>query len=275
MDSIELKHDNEIRLAELNGGQTTIAHNSFFSIVPVGYAPGTSIMWNGTILYEAASTIRDKDMKVFLAILKAYADGRYEALKNVVSKNDIALGVPSEPSFVQFKVNVREICDAAFNNQRARPGWLLDAMKNMMDLKMHLLDSSGGSTGFITVVPGVILTQDRKELKIAIDKHFLKDMMQNLSTYHFPTMMAYKGRAFRLNMVMQSHKYCTNPKTKDQAKRKYAYQHYVPHDTLKAALNIHSEKAVTLIAGSFKELGLNYAYNKKRNMWVKGKGKNV
>lgn len=249
------------RLAELNEGHAAIAHNSLFNVIPVNYPPGTAIRWKNTILYEAEKTLRDKDIKVFLAVLKAYSDGRYEALQE--KKGEPYGDVPAT-AVASVRINIREISDAAFNNQRARPGWIKDALEKVSALKLHLLDDQLKSRGSVRIISGVVLSPDRKEIEVGINKRFLIDMMSNLQQYHFPTAMGLTGRDFRLNLAMQGKKYCINKK-----KNFYGYEKYISNDYLKCALNLHGKNSEAMIAESLNNLSFNYVLDKNKKNWVR------
>jgi hypothetical protein len=231
----------------MNNGSTAIVHSDVLELTPIGYPDGASIRYGNKLLYQATKTIRDADMRVFLCILKAYTDNRYDAI--VRTKEEASITSVDSFEVASFRVDVSQISNIAYG-QRARGTRLLEAMERIAGLKIHLLNDKGEAVGFVNIVAGVELSKDRKSLKIGINKRFLIDMSKKLVSYNFDKLISLNGLDFRLYMVMQGRKY-------KSGKNKYCYTN-IDDKRLRLALNSDNPNTKAKIAKSFENIGINF-----------------
>ena len=239
-------------IMNVSTGNSAVMSHTLLKRIPVNYTPGAAIMYGARVLYSTAKTVRDNDMKVFLCILKAYTDNKFEAIEKAKNTDyTLSLDVGTPTNFTDFKINTKEISRLAYNGDtRTRAKRLLDSMERMAGVKIHLIDEKGRKQGFVQLVSGAILSADRKTMSVGINKDFLKDMSREIIQYNFPKMLGLQGINFRLYIALQQRKY-------HMGKGKYGYTN-IDHEELKNILNIHNVNAKSKIQDAFKEIGINF-----------------
>lgn len=232
-------------IMKVGSGNSAVMSHTLIKRIPVNYTPGTKILYGGRMLYTTGETVRPADMKVFFCALKAYTDNKYDAIQ---SAKKISIDEIDMDSTV-FSIDVAEISRLAYGT-RARGARLIQSLKRMTELSIHLLGDNGEMMGFIQLISGAQLSKDKKTIRVAMNKSFIKDMAKQMIQYDFPTMLSLQGRVFTLYVAIQQYK-------RPLGKGKYGYT-YIPHEELCNILNEHGKNAKYRIAKTFQEIGINF-----------------
>lgn len=102
--------------------------------------------------------------------------------------------------------------------------------------------------------------------EVEINQSFINIIEQSGIGYNLSRLMKYNGRAALLYAALQGYKF--------KRGRRYEYFHHIPHERLIECLDLEEVKEplnqVKKIKAAFKDVGLNYEYNKRALRWEKG-----
>ena len=256
----------------INTGSSGIIDKSLLSVMPCGHKPNSQFYWKSTLMYEIVRTINDADIAAFLCVVKAYTDNKFDALSkgtgqtfhlaDVVEHNeedkDLAVSV--------FSVYVSEVSRLAYN-RRASSKMLLESLERISSLNIHLLDDKLRSRGFIKLINAAVLSDDKKTVRVSINRQVLKSLAANKLQYNFDKMLQLKGLAKRLYLVMQNRKY-------KAGKGKYRYTN-IDDAELRLAMNHNNKDTKKIFERLFKEIGIKFVLGRNGKWFYPEKRLNV
>lgn len=240
------------KVYNINTSVKGMGSRSVTSIGLVGYPDYHKFKYGDQLLYHMGRRLTDSDKKVFACVIKAYADNSYDLLK--AAKDKKLDPMDAEPlDIVKFSVSVKEISNLALRD-RARPARVLDALKKMAGIQIYLLDDEGNERGFIQVIGGAILSDDKKTIEVSFNKNMLRHFASNMISYNFKELMGYSGFSARLFGVMQGRKYLAK---KGKKYDEYRYTN-ISDAELRFLMNNNDKNSKKKFEEAFKEIGINF-----------------